>query len=121
MWFVTLVGPRGANLSGGQRQRILIARALLRNTQILLLDEPTSALDSKSESIVQEAIKKLSDGRTTIVIAHRISTIINADKILVMKAGKIVQNGTHKQLINKKGPYVEMVKLQMSSNTLHEK
>ena len=117
----TLVGPRGANLSGGQRQRILIARALLRNTQILLLDEPTSALDSKSESIVQQAIKKLSNGRTTIVIAHRISTIINADKIFVMKSGKVAQHGTHKELINQKGPYADMANLQISETKKNKK
>ncbi|MCW1950132.1 MAG: ABC transporter ATP-binding protein/permease [Octadecabacter sp.] len=105
-------GPRGSNLSGGQRQRIAIARALLRDTPILLLDEATSALDTKSEAIVQSALDRLAEGRTTLVIAHRLSTIQNAHKIVVMDKGKVVDQGTHKDLLARGGLYADLYRLQ---------
>ena len=88
-------------LSGGQKQRISIARAILKNSPIILLDEATSALDAESEKIVQDAITKLTQNRTTLVIAHRLSTVLNADKIFVMKNGSIIDSGSHSELINK--------------------
>ncbi len=110
-------GPRGSNLSGGQRQRVAIARALLRNTPILLLDEATSALDTKSEAVVQSALERLSTGRTTLVIAHRLSTVRNADKIIVMDKGRVVDAGTHDTLIAREGLYADLHRLQFSEGT----
>ncbi len=105
----TRVGEDGVKLSGGQRQRISIARAILRNAPILLLDEATSALDNESEKLVQEALEKLQRGRTTIVIAHRLTTVRGADQILVLDKGKIVEKGTHSALLEQKGLYARMV------------
>lgn len=107
-------GPRGSNLSGGQRQRVAIARALLRDTPILLLDEATSALDTKSEAVVQAALEKLSVGRTTLVIAHRLSTVRNADKIVVMDQGRVMQQGTHDALLAKGGIYADLYHMQFA-------
>lgn len=101
--FETMVGERGVKLSGGQRQRIAIARAILKDAPILILDEATSALDSESEKLIQEALQKLMKGRTSIVIAHRLSTISNLDRIIVMEDGKIIEDGSHIELLQKKG------------------
>ena len=111
----TQVGPRGTNLSGGQRQRVVIARALLRDTPILLLDEATSALDTRSETVVQAALDKLSTGRTTLVIAHRLSTVRVADKILVMDKGQVVDEGTHEELLAQGGIYADLYELQFKT------
>jgi len=101
----TLVGEKGAKLSGGERQRIAIARALLKNPKVLVLDEATSALDNQSEMLIQEALEKLMAGRTTFIIAHRLSTVHNADKIIVLDKGSVVESGTHKQLMENEGLY----------------
>jgi len=110
--YQTLVGERGVKLSGGQRQRIAIARALLKNPRILILDEATSSLDSESEALVQEALDKLMQGRTTFVIAHRLSTVRNADQIVVLDKGQIVQQGTHEELLAQGGLYRDLYELQ---------
>ncbi|MCH2096231.1 MAG: ABC transporter ATP-binding protein/permease [Rhodobacteraceae bacterium] len=110
-------GPRGTNLSGGQRQRVAIARALLRDTPILLLDEATSALDAQSEAIVQKALDTLSEGRTTLVIAHRLATIRNADKIVVMDKGKVIDQGSHAQLLARGGVYADLYRLQFAEGS----
>jgi subfamily B ATP-binding cassette protein MsbA len=108
----TLIGDRGVRLSGGQRQRLCIARALLRDAPILLLDEATSALDTESEAMVQQALGNLMRDRTTIVIAHRLSTVIHADRILVLQDGRICQSGTHRQLLEQGGLYRRLYDMQ---------
>ena len=110
--FDTNIGDRGCKLSGGQRQRISIARAILKNPPILILDEATSALDTESEHLVQDALDKLMHGRTTLVIAHRLSTIKGADLICVMQDGRIIERGTHDQLIAAGGAYKHLVDMQ---------
>jgi subfamily B ATP-binding cassette protein MsbA len=110
--YQTNIGDRGNKLSGGQRQRLTIARALLRNPQILILDEATSALDSESEKLVQAALSALMRGRTAIVIAHRLSTVQNADEIIVLREGEIIERGTHDALIAQNGEYKKLVDLQ---------
>lgn len=108
----TFIGDRGMNLSGGQRQRLSIARAVLKNPPILILDEATSSLDTESEKLVQDALAKVMENRTSIVVAHRLSTIQNADEIVVMAKGSIVEQGTHDELIEKKGVYKRLTDLQ---------
>ena len=108
----TLVGERGVKLSGGERQRVAIARAMLANKKIVVLDEPTSALDSKTEKQIQKGMENLLRGKTSIIIAHRLSTIMNSDRIVVIDDGKIVEEGTHKELLKKKGHYFDLWQLQ---------
>jgi ATP-binding cassette subfamily B protein len=116
----TQVGERGVTLSGGQRQRIAIARAILRNAPILLLDEATSALDATSETLVQAALAGLMRERTTLVIAHRLATVLEADRILVMDEGRIVEEGTHRSLVANGGLYAELARLQFEAGVLED-
>ncbi|HWS02505.1 MAG TPA: ATP-binding cassette domain-containing protein, partial [Gammaproteobacteria bacterium] len=110
--FDTVVGEKGVLLSGGQRQRLAIARAMLKDAPILILDEATSALDSESERAIQSALETLMQGRTTLVIAHRLSTVEKADQILVMEDGRIVESGRHAELLAKAGRYAALYRLQ---------
>ena len=110
--YESLVGERGLTLSGGQRQRIGIARAVVRNSPILILDEPTAALDTESEKLVMEALERLMAGRTVITIAHRLSTIRDADRIFVLKGGLVAEQGTHAELVALDGIYAELYRIQ---------
>ena len=108
----TLVGERGYRMSGGEKQRLSIARVVLKDPRILILDEVTSSLDSQSEALIQAAMQPLMKGRTSLVIAHRLSTILAADIILVLQAGKLVEQGTHKELLAQDGLYAELYETQ---------
>jgi ATP-binding cassette subfamily B protein len=108
----TVVGERGYRLSGGERQRIAIARVLLKDARILVLDEATSSLDSLSEALIQEALTRVMEGRTSLVIAHRLSTILAADLILVMEKGRLVEQGTHTELLQRDGLYASLYETQ---------
>src|SRR5439155_23957481 len=101
----TIIGERGVNLSGGQRQRLAIARALLRDAPILILDEALSSVDAENEAVIQQGLDRLAEGRTTLVLAHRLSSVIGADRILVLDSGRIVEQGRHAELIRRDGPY----------------
>ncbi|HET6649346.1 MAG TPA: ATP-binding cassette domain-containing protein, partial [Candidatus Limnocylindria bacterium] len=113
----TVVGERGYKLSGGEKQRVAIARVLLKDPRILILDEATSALDTVSERLIQAALQRLMEGRTTIAIAHRLSTILRADQILVMQRGRIVERGTHAELIRQEGLYAKLSAEQFTSGS----
>ena len=110
--YETEVGIRGVTVSGGQRQRIAIARAIVRNPRIIILDEATSSLDAAVEHQIQEAMDKAMEGRTSFIIAHRLSTIMNADRILYLENGHIVEEGTHQELLERKGAYQKLFSLQ---------
>jgi ATP-binding cassette, subfamily B, bacterial len=104
----TRVGEKGARLSGGQKQRLVIARALIRNPRVLILDEATSALDTETEALIQQALERLMKGRTTFVVAHRLSTIRHAQRIVVMEQGRIVEIGNHTELVQRQGLYAQL-------------
>jgi subfamily B ATP-binding cassette protein MsbA len=113
--YATVIGENGTMLSGGQRQRIAIARALIKNAPLLFLDEATSALDSASEQVVQEALDRLMANRTTLVVAHRLSTVVNADRICVIEAGRLVESGSHTELLARGGRYAHLFSTQFAS------
>ena len=112
----TVVGERGLKLSGGEKQRIAIARVILKNPRILIFDEATSSLDSHSEQIILASLKKVAEEHTTLVIAHRLSTIIDANNIIVLDKGRIAEQGTHQQLLDKKGLYASLWKMQQDED-----
>jgi subfamily B ATP-binding cassette protein MsbA len=113
----TMVGDRGVLLSGGQRQRIAIGRALLKNAPVLILDEATSSLDTKSERRIQDALNALMENRTTLVIAHRLSTVESADQIIVLDRGQVVESGTHGELLAANGHYSALYRMQFSDES----
>jgi ABC-type multidrug transport system fused ATPase/permease subunit len=115
----TVVGERGDTLSGGQRQRIAIARAVIRNSPILVLDEPTAALDTESEHLVIEALRRLMKGRTVVMIAHRLNTLVGADKIIVLKNGVVVEEGSHQSLIARGGVFANLHRAQQPADPIH--
>ena len=116
----TMVGERGLKLSGGEKQRVAIARAILKDPRILLFDEATSALDTKTEREIQQSLKEVSEGRTTLVIAHRLSTVVDADQILVMEDGRIVERGRHDELLDLGGAYAAMWARQQTASSEDE-
>lgn len=113
--YATAVGERGLKLSGGEKQRVAIARAILKNPRILVFDEATSALDSKAEKLIQAELERISKNRTTLVIAHRLSTVVDADQILVLEHGRITERGTHGDLLALQGTYARMWALQQQA------
>ena len=117
--YETMVGERGLKLSGGEKQRVAIARAILKNPAILIFDEATSALDSKSEKAIQAELRTISQNRTTLIIAHRLSTVADADQILVMDNGRIVERGSHRELLAQNGLYAQMWNLQKQEEQIH--
>ena len=112
-----MLGERGVGLSGGEKQRLSIARAVLKNPSILVFDEATAAVDSETENLIQEAIERLISGRTTLMIAHRLSTLRKANKIIVVDAGKIIEFGSHDELMALKGKYYRLIKIQSMNKT----
>lgn len=111
----TILGENGSTLSGGERQRISIARALLKNAPIILLDEATASLDPENEVLIQQAIARLVEGKTVIMIAHRLRTVVDADQILVLNEGELMEQGTHKELLEQKGLYSKLFYIQQES------